>query len=351
MSRRDVRGGARSLHCRGYDVRRVGERELRQAFSEFGRVIDVYLPKDYYTNQLRGFAYIQFEKDADADSARMKLDRSDVFQDNRTVNIMWAAGDRKTPHDMRRLDVERDNPHARQAREPSNGHRRGGGDWNGGNDRSRQGAGGRWGGRGGRRDFSPSGRGGDRRCDEYGGRKGSVSPPPGDLRKRQRDFSPDDNERRGGGDYNGRGRSRSRSPVRVRRRTSHGYDDRDVARDFDRDRESRDFDRSRDRDRAGTDKDRTDRDYDSRDRDYDGRDRDRDADRDTTIRRDIDDREPVDRAERDRETVPASANGSRDLEDKRDRDRHSGDYYGPKEEEDRHYERPMPERERAHSAA
>lgn len=119
MSRRGNRDdqGVRSLHCRGYDKERIGEKELRSAFSAFGKIVDVYLPREFHTKELRGFAYIQFENEAEADAARLKLDRTDVFTDSCVVSIMWAAGERKTPTDMRRLDIQRDNPHARLERD------------------------------------------------------------------------------------------------------------------------------------------------------------------------------------------------------------------------------------------
>lgn len=120
MSRRGRdRGGARSLHVRGYNVSSTQDRDLRQVFENFGQVVDVYLPKDYFTKELRGFAYIQFADEQEAEEARTKLDRSDMFNDGREVHIMWAAGERKTPVDMRRLDVERDNPHARRLHRPA----------------------------------------------------------------------------------------------------------------------------------------------------------------------------------------------------------------------------------------
>lgn len=241
----------RSLHCRGYDTVRIGEKELREVFSAFGKVIDVYLPKDFFTKRVRGFAYIQFESEDDADAAREKLDRTDIFKDNHTVNIMWAAGERKTPADMRRLDIERGNPHARRARERERmmndrefGRR----------DRSRE-----------RRDWDrprprdwdgPSDRYRDRsRGYGYGGRMSSHSPPPrerdyggrfddrghrrdyrdsrrdrDDRDGRYRDFRPDYSHKRGRSrspsfdnrDHHDRKRRRSasRSPPLVRRRSS-----------------------------------------------------------------------------------------------------------------------------------
>ncbi len=111
--RRRGRQGARSLHVRGYDVQGTGDRELRTVFEAFGAVVDVYMPKDFFTKKLRGFAYVQFAVESEADEARRKLDRTDIFGDGREIHIMWAAGERKTPLDMRRLDILRDNPHAR----------------------------------------------------------------------------------------------------------------------------------------------------------------------------------------------------------------------------------------------
>lgn len=112
--RRDRRDETRSLHCRGYKVTETKAEDLRDVFKTYGKVIDVYLPKDFYTNKLRGFAYIQFENEKDAEDARLGLDRTDIFKDGNVCAVMWASGKRKTPVDMQRIDVERDNPHARE---------------------------------------------------------------------------------------------------------------------------------------------------------------------------------------------------------------------------------------------
>lgn len=112
--RRDRRDETRSLHCRGYNVAKTLPEDLREVFKKFGKVIDVYLPRDYYTDKLRGFAYIQFEDENDAEKARLALDRTEIFNDGNVCAVMWASGKRKTPNDMQRIDVERDNPHARE---------------------------------------------------------------------------------------------------------------------------------------------------------------------------------------------------------------------------------------------
>lgn len=324
MSRRDNRRGARSLHCRGYDISRIGERDLRHLFASFGKVIDVYLPKDHYTKELRGFAYIQFERDSDADAARLKLDRTDIFHDNHVVNIMWAAGDRKTPDDMRRLDIERDNPYARRERERQ---RRGDPDRRYDrdhdfdrrpryrDDRPRSG----FGGGGGRRysrspppmsrrgayDRHPADGDGpppsrydrydhddrhDRR-DRYDDYRRSISPPP--SRKRARDpsldrqLSPTDSTRRDDAlrrDYRPRSRSRSRSPVRRRTSGRGGYRS-------DEERDHRDH-----------------RERDHRDRD----DRDRDVDYPPAVKPDGDDRRYPPRPKSDEEDRPYVSRGKND---------------------------------------
>ena len=40
--------------------------EVKEAFAKFGPVRDVYIPKDMNTREPRGFAFIEFEDEADA---------------------------------------------------------------------------------------------------------------------------------------------------------------------------------------------------------------------------------------------------------------------------------------------
>jgi len=48
--------------------------DLRKTFEKFGEVKDVYIPRDYYTNETRGFAYIEFIKIEDAEKAKKDLE-------------------------------------------------------------------------------------------------------------------------------------------------------------------------------------------------------------------------------------------------------------------------------------
>ncbi|XP_046850273.1 serine/arginine-rich splicing factor 10-like [Xenia sp. Carnegie-2017] len=73
--------------------------DLRRIFGKYGRIQDVYIPCDYYTKKVRGFAYVQFEDIRDAEDALYYLDRVLVL--GRELEVQFAEGDRKTPNQMR----------------------------------------------------------------------------------------------------------------------------------------------------------------------------------------------------------------------------------------------------------
>lgn len=76
--------------------------ELRHAFSRrSGDILDVYIPKDYNSNQPRGFAFIEF---ADAEVGRdvkFKMDRKQLG--GREIAVLFAKQSRKSPQEMRRI--------------------------------------------------------------------------------------------------------------------------------------------------------------------------------------------------------------------------------------------------------
>ena len=45
-----------------HDIDNVSNRadELRDLFSQYGSISDVYVPMDYFTREPRGFAYVQY---------------------------------------------------------------------------------------------------------------------------------------------------------------------------------------------------------------------------------------------------------------------------------------------------
>ncbi|XP_068668272.1 serine/arginine-rich SC35-like splicing factor SCL30 isoform X2 [Aristolochia californica] len=79
------------LNCRPDD--------LRVPFERFGPVRDVYLPKDYYTGEPRGFAFVQFVDPYDASEAQYHMN-GQLFG-GREITVVLAAENRKRPEEMR----------------------------------------------------------------------------------------------------------------------------------------------------------------------------------------------------------------------------------------------------------
>ncbi|XP_010264442.1 PREDICTED: serine/arginine-rich SC35-like splicing factor SCL30 [Nelumbo nucifera] len=80
------------LNCRPED--------LRVLFERFGPVRDVYLPKNYYTGEPRGFAFVQFVDPFDATEAQYHMN-GQLFC-GRELTVVVAAETRKRPEEMRR---------------------------------------------------------------------------------------------------------------------------------------------------------------------------------------------------------------------------------------------------------
>ncbi|XP_033117261.1 serine/arginine-rich splicing factor 2-like [Anneissia japonica] len=135
--------------------------ELKRAFDKYGEVGDVYIPRDRYRGNSRGFAFVRFYDKLDADDALDGMDGA--ILDGRELRVQMARYGR-----------------------PSGGRRGGGG---GGGGRRYGGGGGGYGGGGSRY----GGGGGGRDYGGGGGRRRSRSP----YRRR-------------------RSRSRTRSPSRSR---------------------------------------------------------------------------------------------------------------------------------------
>jgi cold-inducible RNA-binding protein len=61
------------------------EAKLREEFSQFGSVTDVFLPIEKATNRPRGFGFVTFSKRSDAENAIGKMDQAQV--DGRTIRV------------------------------------------------------------------------------------------------------------------------------------------------------------------------------------------------------------------------------------------------------------------------
>ncbi|XP_059649079.1 serine/arginine-rich SC35-like splicing factor SCL28 isoform X2 [Cornus florida] len=80
-----------SLHARPED--------LRTRFERFGPLKDVYLPKDYYTGEPRGFGFVKFRFAEDAAEAKKQM--NNTVLGGREIRIVFAEENRKTPQEMR----------------------------------------------------------------------------------------------------------------------------------------------------------------------------------------------------------------------------------------------------------
>ncbi|CAA6654191.1 unnamed protein product [Spirodela intermedia] len=74
--------------------------DLRIPFERFGPVKDVYLPKNYYTGEPRGFGFVKFRNPEDAAEAKQQMNHKVIG--GREIRIVFAEENRKTPQEMRK---------------------------------------------------------------------------------------------------------------------------------------------------------------------------------------------------------------------------------------------------------
>ncbi|CAN1144306.1 Serine/arginine-rich SC35-like splicing factor SCL30A [Linum perenne] len=90
--------------------------DLRVAFGQFGPLKDIYLPRDYYTGEPRGFGFIQFVDPSDAADAKYNMDGEVLL--GRELTVVFAEENRKKPSEMRARD------RVRRSRSPRYRHSR-----------------------------------------------------------------------------------------------------------------------------------------------------------------------------------------------------------------------------------
>ncbi|KAG6757023.1 hypothetical protein POTOM_037324 [Populus tomentosa] len=74
--------------------------DLRGPFEKFGPLKDIYLPKNYYTGEPRGFGFVKYRYGEDAAEAKKRMDHKIIG--GREIRIVFAEENRKTPQEMRR---------------------------------------------------------------------------------------------------------------------------------------------------------------------------------------------------------------------------------------------------------
>ncbi|XP_071710758.1 serine/arginine-rich SC35-like splicing factor SCL30A isoform X1 [Rutidosis leptorrhynchoides] len=99
--------------------------DLRGPFGEFGPLKDVYLPRDYYTGEPRGFGFVQYLDPDDAAEAKYQMDGQILL--GRELTVVFAEENRKKPSEMRARDrfrgrsYDRRGSSIRYSRSPSRG--------------------------------------------------------------------------------------------------------------------------------------------------------------------------------------------------------------------------------------
>ncbi|CAK7342221.1 unnamed protein product [Dovyalis caffra] len=91
--------------------------DLRGQFGRFGPLKDIYLPRDYYTGEPRGFGFVQYLEPADAADAKDHMDGEILL--GRELTVVFAEENRKKPAEMRHRDRLRGGRYYDRRRSPS----------------------------------------------------------------------------------------------------------------------------------------------------------------------------------------------------------------------------------------
>ncbi|XP_022722636.1 serine/arginine-rich SC35-like splicing factor SCL28 [Durio zibethinus] len=95
--------------------------DLRVPFERYGPVKDVYLPKNYYTGEPRGFGFVKFQYGEDAAEAKDRMNYQVIG--GREIRIVFAEENRKSPQEMR-LSSRSSGRHGGSRRTPPRSPRR-----------------------------------------------------------------------------------------------------------------------------------------------------------------------------------------------------------------------------------
>jgi RNA recognition motif-containing protein len=98
----------------------IQAQDLQNAFGRIGVIRDVYIPRDFHSQQPKGFAFIEYASPEMAREARTEMDRF-VIKGSQ-LEVVFAQERRKTPNEMRGRVAD---AHSRRSPEP--GDRGGGG--------------------------------------------------------------------------------------------------------------------------------------------------------------------------------------------------------------------------------
>ncbi len=61
------------------------DQELQQSFSEYGEIVSAVVVKDRYTDRSKGFGFVEFTEEADAQKAKEAMDGKELS--GRTIKV------------------------------------------------------------------------------------------------------------------------------------------------------------------------------------------------------------------------------------------------------------------------
>jgi FUS-interacting serine-arginine-rich protein 1 len=114
----------------------VNQNDLQSAFSRIGAIRDVYIPRDYHSQQPKGFAFVEYSNLREAVEAREEMDR--FIMKGRELEVVFAQERRKTPDEMRSRVVNLQNHPDESSGGGGGGRRDRGGGGGSGGDRDRE---------------------------------------------------------------------------------------------------------------------------------------------------------------------------------------------------------------------
>ncbi|TDH70751.1 uncharacterized protein CCR75_005101 [Bremia lactucae] len=97
---------------------RLRPEDIRKEFERYGEVRDVYIPKNFHTKEPKGFAFVEFCSEHEAEDARGSLDG--VCIDGRNIRVVFAQERRKSTDQMRERErtERRGGGHRSRSRSP-----------------------------------------------------------------------------------------------------------------------------------------------------------------------------------------------------------------------------------------
>jgi FUS-interacting serine-arginine-rich protein 1 len=85
----------------------ITTQDLQTAFGRIGEIRDVYIPRDFHSQQPKGFAFIEYADAGMAAEARDEMNRFVIK--GRELEVVFAQERRKTPNEMRGRVVNKQN--------------------------------------------------------------------------------------------------------------------------------------------------------------------------------------------------------------------------------------------------